>query len=238
MVRVLTPVLAATFETDGMALSRRAAATLAFGIGVSAIVGPAAADKIKNPTAVFSGLDKITGRIIAFEVAVDETVQFGALQLTTRSCFSRPQTEAPNTTAFVEVEEVTFTNEHKRIFGGWMFASSPGLHGIEHPVYDLWLTECKGGTEIIAEAKEVDPADEQLKKDAATAQQRQQQQRRQQANQPGQAGLQGQPGQPGQPGPRQRFFPNDERAVVREPPPPAQPRRQPNFFEQLFGGGR
>jgi hypothetical protein len=223
-----------------MAFLMRAAAALAFGCSVLVVaVTPAAADKIKNPTAVFSGLDKITGRIISFEVATDETVQFGALQLTARICYSRPQTETPNTTAFVEVDEVTFTNEHKRIFGGWMFASSPGLHGIEHPVYDLWLTECKGGTEVIAEPKEVDPADEQLKKDAATAQ-RQQQQRRQQANQPGQPGqasFQGQPGQPGQPGPRQRFFPNDERAVVRDPPPP-QPRRQPNFFEQLFGGGR
>jgi hypothetical protein len=221
-----------------MAPSRRAAVVLAFACGaLAATVGSAEADKIKNPTAVFSGLDKITGRIISFEVATDETVQFGALQLTARVCFSRPQTETPNTTAFVEVDEVTFTNQHKRIFGGWMFASSPGLHGIEHPVYDLWLTECKGGTEVIAEPKEIDPADEQLKKDAATAQ-RQQQQRRQQANQPGQPGQASFQGQPGQPGPRQRFFPNDERAVVRDPPPPTQPRRQPNFFEQLFGGGR
>ena len=69
--------------------------------------GQAQADKIKNPTAVFSGLDKITGRIISFEVAVDETVQFGALQLTPRVCYTRPPTESPNTTAFVEVDEVT-----------------------------------------------------------------------------------------------------------------------------------
>src|SRR3954454_11316321 len=87
--------------------------------------GGAAADKIKNPTAVFSGLDKITGRIISFEVAVDETVQFGALQLTPRVCYTRPPTENANTTAFVEVDEVTFTNEYRRIFGGWVFASSP-----------------------------------------------------------------------------------------------------------------
>src|SRR5215207_4196563 len=119
-------------------------------------VGQAQADKIKNPTAVFSGLDKITGRIISFEVAVDETVQFGALQLTPRVCYTRPQTESPNTTVFVEVDEVTLENKYRRIFTGWMFASSPGLHGIEHAVYDIWLTDCKGGTEVIAEAKEVD----------------------------------------------------------------------------------
>jgi hypothetical protein len=118
--------------------------------------GQAQADKIKNPTAVFSGLDKITGRIISFEVAVDETVQFGALQLTPRVCYTRPQTESPNTTVFVEVDEVTLENKYRRIFTGWMFASSPGLHGIEHAVYDIWLTDCKGGSEVIAEAKETD----------------------------------------------------------------------------------
>jgi hypothetical protein len=114
----------------------------------------ARADKIKHPIAVFSGLDKITGRIISFEVATDETVQFGSLQITERVCYTRPQTETPQTTTFVEVEEVNAANEYKRIFSGWMFAASPGLHGIEHPVYDIWLTDCKGGTEIIATSPE------------------------------------------------------------------------------------
>lgn len=118
------------------------------------------ADKIKNPTAVFSGLDKITGRIISFEVAIDETVQFGSLQITPRVCYTRPPTEAPNTDTFVEVDEVTSAKEYKRIFSGWMYAASPGLHGIEHPIYDIWLTNCKGGTEVIAEAPpaNADPA--------------------------------------------------------------------------------
>ncbi len=70
----------------------RAVRALCFGAACLAAV-PAVADKIKNPTAVFSGLDKITGRIVSFEVAVDETVQFGALQLTPRVCYSRPPTE-------------------------------------------------------------------------------------------------------------------------------------------------
>jgi hypothetical protein len=118
--------------------------------------GTAFADKIKNPTAVFAGLDKITGRIISFEVSVDETVQFGALQLTPRVCYSRPPTESPNTDAFVEVDEVTLENKYRRIFSGWMFASSPGLHGIEHAVYDVWLTDCKGGAAVIAEPKDAD----------------------------------------------------------------------------------
>ena len=109
--------------------------------------------RIGNPTAVFAGLDKITGRIISFDVAINETVQFGALQVTPRVCYSRPATESPQTDSFVEVDEVTLTGEIKRIYTGWMFAASPGLHAIEHPIYDVWLTDCKGGTNpAVAEA--------------------------------------------------------------------------------------
>ncbi|GHE58596.1 hypothetical protein GCM10019059_17540 [Camelimonas fluminis] len=115
--------------------------------GAMAPVDGALAEPIRNPLAVFSGLDKITGRIISFEVAINETVQFGALQLTPRACNTRPATEAPSTTAFVEVYEINFQSERKRLFEGWMFAASPGLHGVEHPVYDVWLTNCKGGAE-------------------------------------------------------------------------------------------
>ncbi len=106
--------------------------------------------RIVHPTANFSGLDKITGRIINFPVEVGETVQFGALQLTTRACYTRPAEEAANTDAFVEVDEVTLQGEVKRIFTGWMFAASPGLHAVEHPIYDLWLTDCKGGTQVVS----------------------------------------------------------------------------------------
>lgn len=123
----------------------------------AACAAPAAADRIRNPTAIFSGLDKVTGRIISFEVAIDETVQFGALQLTPKVCWTRPPTEAPHTTAFIEVDEVTLDNEYRRIFNGWMFAASPGLNAIDHAVYDVWLTDCKGGTEIVVETKEATP---------------------------------------------------------------------------------
>jgi hypothetical protein len=106
--------------------------------------------KITNPTAIFAGLDKITGRIISFDVAINETVQFGALQVTPRVCYTRPPTETPNTDAFIEVDEVTLQGEVKRIFSGWIFASSPGLHAVEHAIYDVWLADCKGGTAVAA----------------------------------------------------------------------------------------
>lgn len=105
--------------------------------------------RINNQTAVFSGLDKITGRIIAFDVAIDETVQFGALQVTPRVCYTRPPTETPQTTSFVEVDEVTLNGEVRRIYSGWMFAASPGLSGVEHSVYDVWLTDCKQTSPVI-----------------------------------------------------------------------------------------
>lgn len=101
------------------------------------------AERISNPIAVYAGLDKITGRITSFEAAIGETVQFGALQVTPRVCYTRPPTEAANTTSFTEVNEITIKGEAKRIFTGWMFAASPGLHGVEHPIYDVWLTDCK-----------------------------------------------------------------------------------------------
>jgi hypothetical protein len=125
---------------------------------VAALFAPdaALADKISNPIAVFNGLDKITGRIISFEVAVNETVQFGALQITPRVCYSRPPTDAPQTDAFAQVDEIDELKQIKRIFSGWMFADSPGLHGVEHPIFDIWLTACKGGTVVIHDAPQAE----------------------------------------------------------------------------------
>ena len=113
--------------------------------------------KIANTSALFSGLDKITGRIINFDVAIGETVQFGALQVTPRACYTRPLTETANTDAFVEVDEVTLQGEVKRIFTGWMFAASPGLHGVEHAIYDVWLTNCKGAAQTVTATPTPDP---------------------------------------------------------------------------------
>ena len=120
---------------------------------MNAVVQPALADKIKNPVAVFAGLDKITGRIISFDVYIDETVQFGALQVTPRVCYTRPPTEPPQTDAFVEVDEITLARKVRRIFTGWMFAASPGLHAVDNAVYDVWLTDCKTSSPVKPPAK-------------------------------------------------------------------------------------
>ncbi|WP_373288548.1 DUF2155 domain-containing protein [Brucella endophytica] len=117
---------------SAMALSILAAAAI-----------PAAAERIANPIAEFSGLDKITGRITTFDVYMNETVQFGALQVTPRVCYSRTDNEAPKTDSFIEVDEITLNRKIQRIFSGWVFKDSPGLNAVEHPVYDIWLKDCK-----------------------------------------------------------------------------------------------
>ncbi|WP_149763738.1 DUF2155 domain-containing protein [Neomesorhizobium albiziae] len=109
---------------------------------------PAPVQRIKNPIAEFSGIDKITGRITTFDVYIDETVQFGALQVTPRVCYSRPKEEEPKTDSFVEVDEITLDRKIQRIFTGWMFAESPGLNAVEHAVYDVWLKACKQKSDV------------------------------------------------------------------------------------------
>lgn len=114
------------------------------GIACSFTVSPAQAQRIENGVAVFSALDKVTAKISRLEVKLGETARFGALKVTPRACYSRPPTEAPKTSTFLEVDEITLDGTQKRIFSGWMFAESPALNAVEHPVYDVWLKECQG----------------------------------------------------------------------------------------------
>ena len=123
-------------------------------LAVGALLLPAApsvmAARIDNPVAEFAGIDKITGRITKFDVYVNETVQYGALQVTPKVCYSRDDTEAQRIDGFVEVDEITLDRKIRRIFTGWMFAASPGLNAVDHPVYDVWLTGCKQSSEVPA----------------------------------------------------------------------------------------
>ena len=115
---------------------------------VCSTMSSAHAARIENRVAVFSGIDKISGRIHTFDVYINETVKFGQLELTPRVCYSRAVTEEPKTTSFLEVNEITLDRRIKRIFTGWMFAESPGLNAIEHPVNDVWLVSCKQTSDI------------------------------------------------------------------------------------------
>lgn len=118
---------------------------------VLAISGSSAVDAqpVANPVATFAGLDKITGRITRFDVYIDETVLFGALQLTPRACYKRPSSDpVQRTSAFLEVDQLSLDGSTERIFTGWMFADSPALNAVDHAVYDVWLIECKTSTNV------------------------------------------------------------------------------------------
>lgn len=118
------------------------------GLASFALALPAAAQPIANPIASFAGLDKITGRITRFDVYIDETVLFGALEITPRACYSRAATESQRTSAFLEVDQRSLTGVSKRIFSGWMFADSPALNAVDHAIYDVWLEDCKVSTDV------------------------------------------------------------------------------------------
>lgn len=117
-------------------------------LAVFGLAAPVSAQPIANPVATFAGLDKITGRITRFDVYIDETVLFGALEITPRACYNRPPTEAQRISAFLEVDQRSLTGTSKRIFTGWMFADSPALNAVDHAVYDVWLIECKTSSDV------------------------------------------------------------------------------------------
>jgi hypothetical protein len=103
----------------------------------------ARADDIQNPIAVFAGLDKIMAVTTNFEAKIGEDVKFGGLIVKADVCNTKPITEDPKTASFVEIDEVEKDGNKKRLFSGWMFAESPGLNGLEHPIFDVWLTGCR-----------------------------------------------------------------------------------------------
>jgi len=94
-------------------------------------------------TAVLQALDKVTARITKLEVGVGEGIRFGTLLITLRTCNKRPPEEPPEVTAFLEIIDDKPGDAPVELFSGWMFASSPALSAVEHPVYDVWVIDCK-----------------------------------------------------------------------------------------------
>jgi hypothetical protein len=97
----------------------------------------------KPVAVVLRGLDKITGRATDIVAPIDKPVQFATLTITARTCYSTPPTEPPETTAFLHISEKRPGQAAKQVFSGWMFASTPSINGMEHPLYDVWVITCK-----------------------------------------------------------------------------------------------
>ena len=95
------------------------------------------------PIAVLQGLDKVTARVVTLDVPVGDAVTFGSLRITARTCRKASPVEPPESAAFLEIQEARPDEAVEPLFSGWMFASSPALSALEHPVYDVWVIDCK-----------------------------------------------------------------------------------------------
>ena len=91
---------------------------------------------------VLGTLDKITARVSRLTAPIDQPVSFGTLKITARACNSTPPEEPPETSAFLEIRDIKPGEAPKTVFVGWMFASSPALSAMEHPIYDVWVLSC------------------------------------------------------------------------------------------------
>jgi hypothetical protein len=87
-------------------------------------------------------LDKITGRATTILAPLNTPVHFATLTIVARSCYSTPPSETPETSAFLQVDDHRPDQKERRVFSGWMYASSPGLNSMQHPLYDVWAIRC------------------------------------------------------------------------------------------------
>ncbi len=102
--------------------------------------------------AVLQALDKVSARVSVLDVPVGQTVAFGTLEITARACDKRPPEETPESAAFLEIVEKRPGEAPATPFIGWMFASSPALSAMEHPVYDVWVLDCKNASSSASES--------------------------------------------------------------------------------------
>jgi hypothetical protein len=96
-----------------------------------------------DTVAILQGLDKTTARVRTFDAPVGKPIAFGTLSITVRDCRKRPPDEEPESAAYLDIDELLPGQaQPKHWFSGWMFASSPAVSALEHPVYDVWVVDC------------------------------------------------------------------------------------------------
>lgn len=126
--------------------------------------GAARAEMEPQPVVKLRALDKITARTMTFEADVGSTVKFGPLFIKVRACHKAPPIETPEAASFLQIWENSFKDGKPQwVFSGWMFASSPALSPMDHPVYDVWLLDCleaKTGTAPATEEDEESAGEE------------------------------------------------------------------------------
>ncbi len=120
-----------------------ATGALATSLMAGIVTNASALDYRKANVAQLQGLDKITARISTFDVPVGQSVNFGSLTIKVDACYRTPPEERPESASFLEITDHRSEDKSDvEVFDGWMFASTPGLSALEHPVYDVWVKEC------------------------------------------------------------------------------------------------
>jgi hypothetical protein len=107
------------------------------------VPAPPSSEAPKAIGVILGGLDKVAARTKKFEVNLKQKVVYNTLIVTVHACKTRPPEEPPESAAFLEVQERKSDGSTQMVFSGWMFASSPALNALEHPVYDVWVISCK-----------------------------------------------------------------------------------------------
>jgi hypothetical protein len=126
-----------------MSMARLRSLGVAAGLAGILATAPALAANLVGTAAKLQGMDKVTARISSFEAPIGEAVRYGNLEIVVRSCRKRPPEEQPESAAYLEISEIRPGKPKRKVFDGWMFASSPALSAMEHPVYDIWVVDCK-----------------------------------------------------------------------------------------------
>ncbi len=120
------------------------------------------------PVIKLQSIDKVTGRTLTFEARVGSTVKYGPLYIKVQACRKAPPIEQPESAAFLQIWEVTPKDDSKWVFSGWMFASSPALSAMDHPIYDVWVLDCLEKKTAEAEAERREAEEAKAKDGAAT----------------------------------------------------------------------
>ena len=89
-------------------------------------------------------LDKITAKTTAIRLGVGEKKFFASLEIKALKCQLSENNDSIDTVAYLQVKDLSAKdNNQVFLFNGWAFVSSPTLHSIDHPLYDLWITSCE-----------------------------------------------------------------------------------------------
>ena len=88
-------------------------------------------------------LDKITAKVKNYEIPINTILKTGSLSIQIYACYTTLPEEVPEDYALLRIYDYLDKKNNKLIYQGWMISSSPSSTPLEHPIYDLWIKDCK-----------------------------------------------------------------------------------------------